>query len=132
MLFRLPGLAPLVRQTYEAAADFASVRDLPWQYETPAQEFPPAAAFARRIDLRDFAYVAGKMSLGPQSSFGVSDGNFQVSDGANVSNVFWLEGNYSSAYLSAHHLAFAFSDDAHKIGATSSDGTLVKLVSTTA
>jgi len=56
VLFRLPGLAPLVRQTYEAAADFASVRDLPWQYETPAQEFPPAAAFARRIDLRDFAF----------------------------------------------------------------------------
>ena len=55
VLFRLPGLAPLVQQIYEAA-DFAEVRDLPWAYETPQQAFPAAAAFARAIDIRDFAF----------------------------------------------------------------------------
>ncbi len=55
VLFRLPGLAPLVQQTYEAA-DFCEVRDLPWAYETPATPFAPAATFARTIDIRDFAF----------------------------------------------------------------------------
>jgi hypothetical protein len=56
VLFRLPGLAPLVQQTYAAAADFCSVHELPWDYETPATPFPPAAAFPRVIDIRDFAF----------------------------------------------------------------------------
>jgi hypothetical protein len=56
VLFRLPGLAALVQQTYAAAADFCEVRELPWAFETPATPFPPAAAFARTIDLRDFAF----------------------------------------------------------------------------
>ncbi len=55
VLFRLPGLAPLVQQTY-AVADFCEVRDLPWAYETPDTPFPPAASFGRTIDIRDFAF----------------------------------------------------------------------------
>ncbi len=55
VLFRLPGLAPLVQQTYRAA-DFCEVRDLPWAYETPDTPFLPAAAFARTIDIREFAF----------------------------------------------------------------------------
>ncbi len=56
VLFRLPGLAPLVQQTYAAAGDFCEVRELPWAFETPAAPFPPAAGFARVIELRDFAF----------------------------------------------------------------------------
>ncbi len=56
VLFRLPGLSPIVQGVYQAAADFCDVRDLPWDYETPATPFPPAAAFARAIDMRDFAF----------------------------------------------------------------------------
>ena len=56
VLFRLPGLPPLVQQAYRAAADVADVRDLPWTHETPATPFPPAAHFRRAIDMRDFAF----------------------------------------------------------------------------
>ena len=56
VLFRLPGLAPLVQDVYRAAADVCEVRELPWAFETPATPFPPAAAFARSLDIRDFAF----------------------------------------------------------------------------
>jgi hypothetical protein len=58
VLFRLPGLAPLVQQVYHAA-DFCTVRDLPWAFETPDVAFPPAAEFAGRIDIREFAFDPG-------------------------------------------------------------------------
>ncbi len=44
-----------MQQTYQAA-DFCEVRDLPWAYETPDNPFPPAAAFAHTIDIREFAF----------------------------------------------------------------------------
>jgi len=56
VLFRLPGLPPMVQGVYRAAADLCEVRDLPWEHETPGRPFPPAAGFARVIDLRDFAF----------------------------------------------------------------------------
>jgi hypothetical protein len=56
VLFRLPGLSPIVAGAYAAAADLAEVRTLAWDDATPERPFPPAAAFARRIDLRDFAF----------------------------------------------------------------------------
>lgn len=56
VLFRLPGLSPMVQQTYAAASDFCSVRELPWTDETPEKPFSPAAGFARVIDIRDFAF----------------------------------------------------------------------------
>jgi hypothetical protein len=55
VLFRLPGLSPMLEQLY-AAADFAEIRLLPWSDETPARPFPPARGFARTIDIRDFAF----------------------------------------------------------------------------
>ena len=56
VLFRLPGLSPMVQGLYAAAPDLAEVRELPWAHETPAQPFPAAAGFARCIDMRDFAF----------------------------------------------------------------------------
>lgn len=55
VLFRLPGL-PVVQQELYRAAEFATVAELPWAHEKPARPFPPAAGFARCIDLRDFAF----------------------------------------------------------------------------
>jgi hypothetical protein len=54
-LFRLPGLPPLIEQTYRLA-EFATVEALPWDEATPHQPFAPASAFARVIDIRDFAF----------------------------------------------------------------------------
>ncbi|MCW3477325.1 glycosyltransferase family 9 protein [Limobrevibacterium gyesilva] len=56
VLFRLPGLSPLIEAVYAAAADLAEVRELPWTDATPERPFTPAAAFARVIDIRDFAF----------------------------------------------------------------------------
>lgn len=56
VLFRLPGLPRAVQDVYAIGADLAEVRELPWAHETPAAPFPPAQAFARALDLRDFAF----------------------------------------------------------------------------
>lgn len=56
VLFRLPGLSPIVQGLYAAAADLADIRTLPWDEATPERPFPLAAGFARVIDLRDFAF----------------------------------------------------------------------------
>ena len=58
VLFRLPGLPAVQQELYRAAA-FATVAELPWDHATPERPFPPAAAFARCIDLRDFAFDPG-------------------------------------------------------------------------
>jgi hypothetical protein len=55
VLFRLPGLAPVLQQLYDAA-EFAEIRELPWADETPARPFPAARSFARTVDIRDFAF----------------------------------------------------------------------------
>ena len=57
-LFRLPGLPSVIQQIYEAA-DFAVVETLPWGDATPDRQFALAAAFARVIDIRDFAFDPG-------------------------------------------------------------------------
>lgn len=57
-LFRLSGLPPTLEALYEAAGDFASVARLPCDHAEPGTAFPPAAAFAHCIDLRDFAFDA--------------------------------------------------------------------------
>ncbi len=59
MLFRLPDLSKIVQGAYAAAGDLAEIRTLPWTDATPARPFPPGAAFAHTIDLRDFAYDPG-------------------------------------------------------------------------
>lgn len=56
VLFRLPGLPPAIQGAYAVAADLAEVRTLPRDDATPDRPFPPAAGFARVIDLRDFAF----------------------------------------------------------------------------
>lgn len=58
VLFRLPGLPPVLRALYRAA-DFAAARSLPWEYATREQDVPAARRFGRIIDLRDFAHDAG-------------------------------------------------------------------------
>lgn len=55
VLFRLPGLPAVLRQLY-AAADFAHIRDLPWNAAEPGQPFAAATAFGISYDLRDFAF----------------------------------------------------------------------------
>lgn len=55
VLFRLPGLSPMVEALHRAFAP-AAIRELPWAAATPDTPFPPAADFARAIDLRDFAF----------------------------------------------------------------------------
>jgi hypothetical protein len=83
------------------------------------------------IDLRDFAFVAGKTAIDMTTSgFGALDGSLVVTNGTTDSAGIWLQGDYIPAYLTAHHLAFQFASDGHLISGTSSDGTLVKLVST--
>jgi hypothetical protein len=56
VLFRLPGLPPMVQAVYAAAADFCAIQTLPWEDATPERPFPPAAAFHHVIDIRDFAF----------------------------------------------------------------------------
>jgi hypothetical protein len=56
VLFRLPGLPPIVQGAYAVAADLGEVRALPWADATPERPFLPAAGFARVIDIRDFAF----------------------------------------------------------------------------
>jgi hypothetical protein len=58
VLFRLPGLPVMVEALYEVA-DFAEIRPLPWDCATPERRFDPVGAFARVIDLRDFAFDPG-------------------------------------------------------------------------
>lgn len=56
VLFRLPGLPPMVEAPYAAAKDLAEVAELPWPASIPAHPYPGAAGFGRVIDLRDFAF----------------------------------------------------------------------------
>ena len=55
-LFRLPGLASILAPLYAAAGDFARIEVLPWDAAEAGIGFPPAAGFARCVDLRDFAF----------------------------------------------------------------------------
>jgi Glycosyltransferase family 9 (heptosyltransferase) len=55
VLFRLPGLPALVQEVH-AAAGFAEIETLPWDFETPARRYAPADRLGRVIDLRDFAF----------------------------------------------------------------------------
>ncbi|MEY9524008.1 hypothetical protein ABIF70_005149 [Bradyrhizobium japonicum] len=55
LLFRLPGL-PRIVEAVHAAADFAAIRTLPWEYATPDLPFDAGASVARVIDIRDFAF----------------------------------------------------------------------------
>lgn len=57
-LFRLAGLPPALSELYAAAQDFAAVELLPSGASRPGSEAPGAAAFTRRIELRDFAFDA--------------------------------------------------------------------------
>jgi hypothetical protein len=83
------------------------------------------------VDLRDFAYVAGSTKVDASTSaFGPLDGTLYVTNGTTDSTPLYLQGDFTPAYLTANHLAFQFASDGHLIGGTSSDGTLVKLVST--
>jgi hypothetical protein len=55
VLFRLPGLSPMV-EALHLAHGAAAIRALPWEAATPDRPFTPAMGFARAIDLRDFAF----------------------------------------------------------------------------
>jgi hypothetical protein len=55
LLFRLPGLGGMV-EAIHAAADFADIRTLPWEFATLDRPFDPGEAAARVIDIRDFAF----------------------------------------------------------------------------
>jgi glycosyl transferase family 9 (putative heptosyltransferase) len=55
LLFRLPGLPRMVEAVH-AAADFADIRTLAWDFATPDRPFDPGEAVARVIDIRDFAF----------------------------------------------------------------------------
>lgn len=52
VLYRLPGLSPMLRSLYDAAGDMARVAELPSDAATPATPAPVEAA----IDLRDYAF----------------------------------------------------------------------------
>ena len=56
VLFRLPGLAPMIEAIYAAADDLAAVSTLPWDDATPERPFAGAAGFDRVTDIRDFAF----------------------------------------------------------------------------
>ena len=58
VLYRLPGLAPVIQQLYELV-DFAEIRDLPWTHATPDAAFRPGDPGDIIIDIRDFAYDNG-------------------------------------------------------------------------
>ncbi|WP_027580234.1 glycosyltransferase family 9 protein [Bradyrhizobium sp. Ai1a-2] len=55
LLFRLPGLPGMVESVH-AAADFADIRMLPWEFATPDRPFDLGDPSARVIDIRDFAF----------------------------------------------------------------------------
>ncbi len=55
LLFRLPGLPRMVEAVH-AAADFAELRTLAWEFATPDRPFDPGETAARVIDIRDFAF----------------------------------------------------------------------------
>ena len=55
VLFRLPGLSPVIQQLY-GVADFARVDVLPWEEAAPERAFVGAAGYGRVIDMRDFAF----------------------------------------------------------------------------
>ncbi len=57
-LFRLAGLSPALSKLYAAARDFAAVAWLPDGAERPGVDVPATVVFARRVDLRDFAFDA--------------------------------------------------------------------------
>ena len=73
VLFRLPGLPPVLRALYRAA-DFATARPLSWDHATREQDVPAARRFGRVIDLRDFAYDAGFLAASMIDFFLVSLG----------------------------------------------------------
>jgi hypothetical protein len=56
VLFRLPGISPILDDLYTLAAALAEIRTLPWEYATPADRFREADSFAEVIDIRDFAF----------------------------------------------------------------------------
>jgi glycosyl transferase family 9 (putative heptosyltransferase) len=55
LLFRLPGLPRMVEAVH-AAADFADIRTLAWEFATPDRPFDLGETVARVIDIRDFAF----------------------------------------------------------------------------
>lgn len=58
VLFRLPGLSPVLQDLY-ALAEFAEVRDLPWEKELHGSGFEEVHQFSNFIDIRDFAHDPG-------------------------------------------------------------------------
>jgi hypothetical protein len=56
VLFRLVTQSPVIEDVYALATGLADIRELPWDHATPDRPFPPAAAFAETIDMRDFAF----------------------------------------------------------------------------
>jgi hypothetical protein len=56
VLFRLPGISPIMDDLYTLAQSLAEIRTLPWDHATRAALFPGAAGFAEVIDIRDFAF----------------------------------------------------------------------------
>lgn len=66
------------------------------------------------IDLRDYAYNAVSMTVAPSSAFGALDCSLSISNGSGTNSVgLYLLGDYTSTFLTANHLAFAFSNDTH-------------------
>jgi hypothetical protein len=57
VLYRLPGLAPIIEELYQHA-DFAAILDLPWSHATPDAAFRPGVPGDAVIDIREFAYDA--------------------------------------------------------------------------
>jgi glycosyl transferase family 9 (putative heptosyltransferase) len=55
VLFRLPGLPPMV-QALHAAAEFADIETLPWDFATTERRYAAAERFGSVIDIRDFAF----------------------------------------------------------------------------
>ena len=83
------------------------------------------------IDLRDFAHVAGSTGVdGTASSISALNAHLELTNGTADSASLWLQGNYTAAYMSAHHLAFEAVSDGSLIAGTQSTGTLLRLVST--
>ncbi len=80
-------------------------------------------AIGDSIDFTGLAYNATTPSanvLSANASFGKLDGELQVTNGTTNSVAVFLEGNYTSAYLTAHHLTWEIKQDA-------GTGTLVTL-----
>jgi hypothetical protein len=55
VLFRLPDL-PILVQAVHAAAEFAEIRTLPWEFAKPDTAFAGDGRFRHVIDIRDFAF----------------------------------------------------------------------------